>query len=133
MAKKGGNPQNLKKTLTAKEARELGSKGGKRSVEVRREKKRMSQIYAEILADKAKIDLEGDGKLKEMTGVELVKEVSKRILLSGGSPAVSLIKELREGTEGTKVTLDGELDVNTMSAADRKKRLAELEAKRSKK
>lgn len=133
MAKKGGNPQNLKKHTTPEEARINGAKGGRKSAEVRREKKRMSQIYAEILADKAKIDIEGDGKLKEMTGVELVKEVSKRILLSGGSPAVSLIKELREGTEGTKVTLDGELDVNTMSADARKKRLAELEAKRNKK
>lgn len=81
--------------------------GGKKSVEVRRERKLMSQIYAEILADKSKIDLDGDGQLKELTGEQLVKEVSKRILAAGGSPAVSLIKELREGTEGQSVNVAG--------------------------
>jgi hypothetical protein len=129
---KGGNPKNLKRS-TPEQARKNGALGGKKSAAVKKERKLMSQIYAEILADKSKIDIEGDGKLKEMTGEALVKEVSKRILLSGGSPAVSLIKELREGPEGSKVTLDGDIGVTSMTPDQRKKRLAELEAKHAKK
>lgn len=114
---KGGNPKNLipQNKRTKEEQSRIARMGGKKSGEVRREKILMSKVYAEILADKSKIDLEGDGHLKDMTGVELVKEVSKRILMAGGSPAVSLIKELREGTEGSRVNLAGDLNVVSTS------------------
>lgn len=96
---------NLRK-LTTDQAREIGVLGGKRSVESKRKKKLMSQIYGEFLADKFNVKI--DGKDKEITGADLVGRVVKTILNGGGSSAVSLMREIREATEGSKITgVDG--------------------------
>lgn len=89
---------NLKRIRTTEEAREKGRKGGKRSVEVRREKKLLSMVYADMLSEKY-----GKGE----KGVDL-KSVIKGILADGGSPAVSMLREIREATEGSKIT--GEIE-----------------------
>jgi len=95
------------KTLSNDEAKKRGSKGGKASVVARREKKLMSQIYGEFLAERFKVRV--DGKDQEITGADLVGRVVKTVLNEGGAPAVSLMKEIREATEGSKVTVDGEI------------------------
>lgn len=104
MAKKGGNPQNLK-TPSTEQARIIGSMGGKRSAEVKKEKKLMSQIYGEFLAERFNISV--DGEEIETTGADLIATVVKGVLSAGGSPAVSLMKEIREATEGNKTELSG--------------------------
>jgi len=93
--------------LTKNEQRKIAVMGGKKSVVVRREKKLLSQIYGEILSDKLGID--GNGKT--------LKDLAKEILT--GSPIiytpsvkVSLLKEIREATEGSKVHQTGEMDNN---------------------
>ena len=86
---------NLKRIRTTEEAREKGRKGGKRSVEVRREKKLLSMVYADMLSEKY-----GKGE----KGVDL-KSVVKGILADGGAPAVSMLREIREATEGSKSTI----------------------------
>ena len=103
--------QNLKpiKTLSNEEAKKRGSAGGKKSVEVRREKKLMSAIYADFLAKKHKIKLDDDTE-KEIDGNELMEIVSRSILDRGDSASVSLMKEIREATEGSKITFDGEIN-----------------------
>ena len=88
------------KPLTHDEAVELGRKGGKKSVEVRREKKLMSQIYADILAEQT-------GHKKGLD----IKAVVKNILQEGGASAVSMIKEIREATEGSKTQLTGGITI----------------------
>lgn len=98
---------NLKPVKTTEEAKARGKQGGIRSGEVKREKKLMSQIYGEFLAERFKVSI--DGAAKEITGADIVGRVVKSVLDEGGSPAVSLMKEIREATEGSKVTLDGEL------------------------
>ena len=127
MAKGNPNPNiaNLIpiKTLSRAEAMKRGSKGGIRSGEVRREKKLLSQIYGEILSDKLGID--GRGKT--------LKDLAKEILT--GSPLiytpsvkVSLLKEIREATEGSKV-----IQTNTeLPATDEqiKKQLIEIASER---
>ena len=45
------NNQNLKKTLTTEEARELGSKGGKASVKARRERKALKEELLLLLSE----------------------------------------------------------------------------------
>ena len=72
----------------------MGSKGGKASAKAKKERKLMSQIYADILAEKT-------GQKK---GLDL-KTVVRTILQDGGAPAVSMLKEIREATEGNKTTI----------------------------
>jgi hypothetical protein len=100
---KGGRPENLNPVRSEEEARAKGRKGGIKSGEVRREKKRMSEIYADFLAERFAIKI--DGEMKEITGSSLVGRVVKQVLISGGPGAVSLMKEIREATEGTKNSL----------------------------
>jgi len=103
------NIKNLRpKPITSVEqAKSMGRKGGLASVKAKREKKLMSQIYGEFLAERFKVRV--DGKDQEITGADLVGRVVKTVLNEGGSPAVSLMKEIREATEGSKVKVEGEL------------------------
>lgn len=100
---KNGKTENLKPVRTKEEAKERGANGGKKSGEARRKKKLMSQIYAEFLTEKFAVNV--DGKKQDMTGEKLINSVVKKVLISGGAPAVSLMKEMREATEGGKIAL----------------------------
>jgi len=106
-----GRKENLRR-LTTEEAREIGRKGGKNSVKKRREKKLMSQIYAEFLAKEHDI-ITSDGKKKPVSGSEMVSTVMRKVLSRGDSASVSLMKEVREGTEGSKVKTETVLTINT--------------------
>ena len=99
------NVKNLKpiKTLSKEEAKKRGSAGGKKSVIARREKKLMSQIYGEFLAKKYKV--KKDGKLVDVEGTEVVSEIIKDILMRRDGASVSLMKEIREATEGQNIKL----------------------------
>lgn len=99
--KKKGKPENLKPPLSPEEARTLGKKGGIKSGEVRAEKKRMSQIYADVLARRYDVD----GEMVE--GPVFIAGVVKAILERQDSASVSLLKEIREATEGSKLSLSG--------------------------
>lgn len=107
MAKLGGNPQNLipASQRSKEEARRLGSKGGVKSVEVRREKKRMADIYAAVLAKRYDVD----GKTIE--GSDMIRDVIQEIIQRRDSASVSMIKELREGIDGNKLEHSGSLGV----------------------
>lgn len=96
------NPQNLKpiKTLTSEEAKRRGSVGGKKSVQARKEKKLISQIYADMIMKKHKIGNE------EIDGELLLEKVALKVLARGDSASVSMIKEIREATEGSKLNID---------------------------
>lgn len=111
MAKQKGRPENLipNEQRTPEERRENARKAGKASVEARRKKKRMSQIYADFLTSKHKITI--DDIDKELEGVALLTEVMKKVLSRGDSASVSLLKEIREATEGSKVALSGSMDI----------------------
>lgn len=96
------NPENLK-PLTTEKAREIGRLGGIKSGEVKRQKKLMSQIYGDFLAEQHNIKI-GD-EVKEMSGYELINYVMKKVLSKGNSASVSLLKEVREATEGTTLNI----------------------------
>lgn len=91
-------------TLTEEEQREIASKGGKASVESRREKKIMSQIYAEFLEKEHDITLE-EGIKEKVSGSKLLEIVMSKVLNRGDSASVSLMKEIREATEGSRIDL----------------------------
>lgn len=97
MAKRGGNPENLV-PLTTDKARKIGAEGGKKSGEVKRERKLLSQMYADLLA-----------KGFEIEGERLsLDEVASAILARRDNAAVSMLKEIREATEGSKTKMVGE-------------------------
>jgi len=123
---------NLKRGgITAETAPILGHNGGVKSAEVKREKKLMSQIYSEFLISKFNVKTsEGE---REVTGSDLVDEVMKKVLKKGGSPAVSMMKEIREATEGSKtqVDLSGGLDITSLTPEERAKKIDEIIARRT--
>lgn len=104
------NDENLK-PCTKENARERQLKSAKKRKENRQKKILMSQIYAEFLAREYDIKV-GDQK-KKITGSELCNEAMKKIIARGDSSSVSLLKELREGTEGQKVKVDAEVKPKT--------------------
>lgn len=87
--------------LSKEELKARASNGGIKSGKVRKEKRLLSQIYAEILASKNGIN--GSGKT--------IDDVVGEILLDKGigsnSSKVSMVKEIREATEGTKSQITG--------------------------
>lgn len=109
MAKARGNIDNLiplpKRTKEAQ--REIQSKGGKASCEAQREKKRMSQIYADFLAAEHEIDI-AEVRVK-LEGSKLLAHVMKQVLTRGDSASVSMLKEIREATEGSNLTITSEI------------------------
>ena len=108
-----GNPKNLipNSERTPEKLKEMTTKAGKKSGQVRREKKLMSQIYAEFLVKEHEV-IGKDGKKKKLEGHALLSSVMSKILSRGDSASVSLFKEIREATEGNKIALSGELDCN---------------------
>lgn len=96
------NKQNLQPVRTKEEARERGRNGGIKSGQARREKKLLSEFYGEVLADLYKVDArKGDS----------AKNIIKKILARGDSASVSMLKEMREATEGSKVEHTGNIPV----------------------
>ena len=121
----GGNPSKLV-PCTPENARERQLKSAQKRKENNAKKKLMSQIYAEFLEEEYNVR-QGD-KERKLTGAELVNECMKKIIARGDSSSVSLLREVREGTEGTKVNIDGSLAVsNDMETTEeRVKKFEEL-------
>lgn len=97
------NEQNLIPIRSKSKARKLGAKGGKKSGQVRREKKLLSQMYAEFLAREHDVVI--SGKREKVSGQKLVDSVISKVLSKGKSESVSMLKEIREATEGSKLAL----------------------------
>lgn len=95
------------KTLSNEEAKKRGSKGREGVGSGPPGKETHVPDIWRVLAERFKVRV--DGKDQEITGADLVGRVVKTVLNEGGSPAVSLMREIREATEGSKVTVDGEL------------------------
>jgi len=100
MAKKGGNPQNFVPDTerTPERIKKIRSMAGKKSGEVRKERKLLSTMYAEMLA-----------KGFEIEGERLsLDQVVTAVLFRSDSASVSMLKEIREATEGSKTKVVGE-------------------------
>jgi len=95
------NEANLKPVASTSEARARGSAGGKRSGEARREKKRLSQIYADFLEKKFGAEFEGK------TGSQMAEDFIASLIYKKHPAAIAMLRELREGTEGSKVEHSG--------------------------
>lgn len=99
-------PQNKR---TKAEQSKIAKLGGIASGEARREKKRVSQIYADVLA--AEHNVEFDGKMKKLSGEKLLQEVIARVLARTDAASVSMLKEIREATEGSQINVSGSVTI----------------------
>lgn len=92
---------NLKKgvKITKETAKEMGRKGGLKKGENSKERLLMSQIYANFIAEH-KAELE-----------EALEKVAKR----GDASTISLLSELRKGTEGEKTEVTAKVATAEMT------------------
>ena len=116
MSEKGGRPENLipQSQRTPEEARAMGRKGGIASGKVRKEKKLLSQIYGEMLTKEYDVTI--DGKPSKMSGAAFVQSIAREIINRRDSASVSMLKEIREATEGQNINVDGDLRVADVTA-----------------
>ena len=107
------NPENLKPNTerTPKEREELARKAGIASGKARREKKLMSQMFAEYLEKEHEIKIE-NGEKEKMSSQQYLNRVITQILGKADSSSVSMIKEIREATEGSKSKLEHSGNMN---------------------
>jgi hypothetical protein len=112
----GGNPSKLK-PCTPENARERQLKSAEKRKENNAKKKLMSQIYAEFLEREYSVKV-AEGT-KKISGAELVNEAMKKIIARGDSSSVSLLREVREGTEGSKVQLSGNVNATLQTTEER--------------
>jgi len=110
------NEQNLR-TPTSEEARAMQLKGAKKRKENREKKILMSQIYADFLEKEYNVR-QGD-KERKLTGAELVNECMKKIIARGDSSSVSLMREVREAVEGSKINLSGTVKTEMETTEER--------------
>lgn len=96
------NKQNLR-TPTSEEAREMQ----KKSVEKRRENKTMREIYEQVIAEKK---------------ADIIRALNKGI----DECNLATLRELREGTDGTKMQLSGELSTKLETQEERLKAFEEI-------
>lgn len=105
---------------TPEEREEIARQGGIKSGESKREKKVLSNLYAEIIAELYDVDAQNGLSLKTV-----VQEVLKK----GDSATVSMLKVMGEMTEGKKIKMDGSLSVGSMTKEERRQRIKELQEK----
>ena len=117
------NDENLK-PCTPENARERQLKSAEKRKENNAKKKLMSQIYAEFL--EKEYDVKAGDKTKKISGAELCNEAMKKIIARGESASVSLLRELREGTEGNKIQLSGNVNTTLQTTEERLKAFEDL-------
>lgn len=120
------NPQNLN-PCNSENARERQLKSAEKRKENNAKKKLMSQIYAEFLEKEYNVR-QGD-KERKLTGAELVNECMKKIIARGDSSSVSLMREVREATEGQKINLSGTVKTEMESTEERIKLFEDIVGK----
>ena len=96
------NKQNLR-TPTSEEAREMQ----KKSVEKRRENKTMREIYEQVIADKK---------------ADIVRALNKGI----DEGNLATLRELREGTDGSRMQISGDITTKLESQEERLKAFEDL-------
>ena len=117
------NPQNLN-PCNSENARERQLKSAQKRKENHAKKVLMSQIYAEFLEKEYNVKV-GD-KNKRITGADLCNESIKAIIARRDSSSVSMLREIRESTEGQKINLSGELKTEIMNSEERLKAFNDL-------
>ena len=96
-------PENLDPVRTKEEARKRGRNGGIKSGEARRKKKLMTDAYVRAMGKKYKVTL--DGKEQTLDWEDFLSIIVRDVMIKRDSCSVSLMREMREGLEGSKVKI----------------------------
>jgi len=115
------NPQNLN-PCTKENARERQLKSAQKRKENNAKKKIMSQVYVDILEKKYKVGKDGKKKI----GYEVVGDIVMQILARKDASSVSMLREIREATEGSKVQMTGSINTKLETQEDRLKLFNEI-------
>ena len=107
------NEQNLR-TPTTDEAKKMQRKSAEKRKENNAKKKLMSQIYADILEKKYKVGKDG----KKKTGYEVVGDIAMQILARKDASSVSMLREIREATEGKTLNINADVKAEMLTTAD---------------
>jgi len=135
MAKQKGKVENLipQNRRTKEEQRNIATKGGIKSGEVRREKKLVSQILAGYLMKEHTVELrDDDGKLissEKISADELIERTVTAVLSRGDSASKGMIDSLAAITEGSNINLNATLLTGKLNPAERRARIEALKAK----
>ena len=119
----GGTPENLR-TPTSEEAKAMQLKGAEKRKENNAKRKLLSELYADFLEEEFEIK-EGETKRK-ISGAEYCKLIAKTVLKRSDSSSVSMLKEIREATEGSKINLSGTVKAEMETTEERLKLFEEL-------
>ena len=120
------NEQNLR-PCTPENARERQLKSAQKRKENNERRKFLSEMYAEFLEDEYSVTK--GGETKKISGTEYIKTVVKAIINRGDSSSVAMLKEVREATEGSKVSLSGEIITKMQTTEERLKAFNSLMGK----
>lgn len=133
--KKKGRVENLDPCRDTETAKARGKLGGIRSGQVKKERKLVSQILADYLQKEHEVILRDDqGEVIDRETIpasELIERTVTAVMARGDSASVQMLKTMHDTTEGQKVNLSGLLETASLTPDERKRRIAELEKKRS--
>ena len=117
------NESNLR-TPTSEEAKAMQKKSAEKRKENNAKRKLLSELYADFLEEEFEIK-EGDSKRK-ISGEEYCKLIAKKVLNRSDSSSVSMLKEIREATEGNKINLSGDATIKLQTTEERIQEFNEL-------
>ena len=118
------NPQNLK-PCTPENARERQLKSAEKRKENNAKRKMLSELYADFLEEEFEIK-EGEKGTRKINGAEYCKMVARKVLNRGDSSSVAMLKEVREATEGSKVSLSGSINTTFQTTEEMKEEFKNL-------
>ena len=117
------NESNLR-TPTTDEAKEMQKKSAEKRKENNAKRKMLSELYADFLEEEFEIK-EGESRRK-INGAEYCKMVARKVLNRGDSSSVAMLKEVREATEGSKVSLSGSINTTFQTTEEMKEEFKNL-------
>lgn len=127
MAKSKGNIDNLKPFKTVEQAREAGRKGGKKSQEVQRKRKKAKECLNMILS----LDVTGENNKKFLSNLGIEDEEQQNIMLlmarmymkaaaTGDASAIAKILEIAGDTEAkTAESAAPTINISVQPATDK--------------
>lgn len=118
-----GKVENLT-PFTKENAREMQLKGAEKRKENNAKRKMLSELYADFLEEEFEIK-EGESRRK-INGAEYCKMVARKVLNRGDSSSVAMLKEVREATEGSKVSLSGSINTTFQTTEEMKEEFKNL-------
>lgn len=118
------NESNLR-TPTSEEAKAMQKKSAEKRKENNAKRKLLSELYADFLEEEFEIK-EGEKGTRKISGAEYCKLIAKKVLNRSDSSSVSMLKEIREATEGNKINLSGDATIKLQTTEERIQEFNEL-------